>query len=183
MWSPTRGCHGVLLSSMALGEQWQQVQSAITGAERVFRVLALPAETASDEPLSRPMPVHTNGAVAGGFPDAAGCQRRGVAAGLASPIELRDVVFGYLPDRPILRGISFDVAAGEHVALVGRTGAGKTSALHLLAGLYVPWLIAAIDGRQTRTNFAAEWSVWDERHGIEKFKCSIKCRSSCMERR
>jgi len=146
---------------MALGEQWQQVQSAITGAERVFRVLALPAETASDEPLSRPMPVHTNGAVAGGFPDAAGCQRRGVAAGLASPIELRDVVFGYLPDRPILRGISFDVAAGEHVALVGRTGAGKTSALHLLAGLYVPWSgsvrVAGLDPR---------WLSEDERRRV-----------------
>jgi ATP-binding cassette subfamily B protein len=39
----------------------------------------------------------------------------------------------------VLRRVSLVVRAGEHVALVGRTGAGKTSALHLIAGLYAPW--------------------------------------------
>src|SRR5262249_40542479 len=42
-------------------------------------------------------------------------------------------------EQPVLRGISLVVGRGEHVALVGRTGAGKTSILHLLAGLYAPW--------------------------------------------
>jgi ATP-binding cassette subfamily B protein len=52
---------------------------------------------------------------------------------------LSHVVFGYTEGQPILHGLSLEVRRGEHVALVGRTGAGKTSALHLLAGLYRPW--------------------------------------------
>jgi ATP-binding cassette subfamily B protein len=61
-------------------------------------------------------------------------------------------VFGYGDDRPVLRGISLAVRAGEHVALVGRTGAGKTSALHLLAGLYAPWAgTVRVAGRDPRT--------------------------------
>lgn len=39
----------------------------------------------------------------------------------------------------MLHGVTLHVAPGEHVALVGRTGAGKTSIVHLLAGLYEPW--------------------------------------------
>jgi ATP-binding cassette subfamily B protein len=39
----------------------------------------------------------------------------------------------------VLHGVSLRVAPGEHVAVVGRTGAGKSSAMHLLAGLYAPW--------------------------------------------
>jgi ATP-binding cassette subfamily B protein len=50
------------------------------------------------------------------------------------------VRFGYLADRPVLDRLSMVVRPGEHVALVGRTGAGKTSTLHLLAGLYRPWV-------------------------------------------
>ena len=41
--------------------------------------------------------------------------------------------------QPVLHRTTLKVGSGEHVALVGRTGAGKTSALQLLAGLYVPW--------------------------------------------
>gem|GEM_PF-6248224 len=52
---------------------------------------------------------------------------------------LRNVVFGYAPEQPALRGISFRVVPGEHVALVGRTGAGKSSVLQLVGGLYAPW--------------------------------------------
>jgi ATP-binding cassette subfamily B protein len=54
-------------------------------------------------------------------------------------VELRDVVFGYLPGHPVLHGITLAVQPGEQLALVGRTGAGKSSAIHLLCGLYAPW--------------------------------------------
>lgn len=49
---------------------------------------------------------------------------------------LRDVSFGYEPDRPILRGVDLEVRPGEVVALVGRTGAGKTSICGLLTRAY-----------------------------------------------
>jgi ATP-binding cassette subfamily B protein len=39
----------------------------------------------------------------------------------------------------VLHGVRLEVQAGEQVALVGRTGAGKTSLLHLIGGLYAPW--------------------------------------------
>lgn len=99
----------------ALGEEWQAVQGAMAGGERIFATLALAPDEARD--------------------------RAGQAALDREPfaIHLGNVVFGYADDRPVLRGISLAVRAGEHVALVGRTGAGKTSALHLLAGLYAPW--------------------------------------------
>jgi len=56
-----------------------------------------------------------------------------------SALVLNRVEFGYTEGQPVLHGLSLAVQRGEHVALVGRTGAGKTSALHLLAGLYPPW--------------------------------------------
>jgi len=69
------------------------------------------------------------------------------------------VEFGYAAGQPVLHGLSLEVRAGEHVALVGRTGAGKTSALHLIAGLYRPWagrvLVAGHDpARLTEAAFA-----------------------------
>ena len=96
----------------ALGDEWQTVQGALSGAERIFEVLALPVDQA---PPSPPQRQQSSGLV---------CEK---------------VVFGYAPDAPVLRGVTLHVAAGEHVALVGRTGAGKTSMVHLLAGLYAPW--------------------------------------------
>jgi ATP-binding cassette subfamily B protein len=49
------------------------------------------------------------------------------------------VTFGYAEGQPIVHNIDMVIQPGEHVALVGRTGAGKTSALSLLGGLYEPW--------------------------------------------
>jgi ATP-binding cassette, subfamily B, multidrug efflux pump len=95
------------------GDQWQTVQAALSGAERIFQVLALPAETAPAPAAPR--------------------------LGARDLVQVQDVVFGYVADRPVLHGVRLHVAAGEQVALVGRTGAGKTSLLHLVGGLYAPW--------------------------------------------
>jgi ATP-binding cassette, subfamily B, multidrug efflux pump len=99
----------------ALGEEWQTVQGAVAGAERVFATLSL--APGDDGPAVAPAP----------------------ARSAPAPIQLDDVGFGYADGLPVLHRISLAVGPGEHVALVGRTGAGKTSALHLLAGLYAPW--------------------------------------------
>ena len=49
-----------------------------------------------------------------------------------------NVSFAYRPDEPILRNLSFRIAAGEHVALVGPTGSGKSTVIRLLCRLYEP---------------------------------------------
>jgi ATP-binding cassette, subfamily B, multidrug efflux pump len=107
----------------ALGEEWHTVQSALSGAERIFDVLNLPAE-GRPPGNGRPDP----------WPGSADAGDRVTPA-----IVLERVSFGYLPDAPVLRDVSLAVRPGEHVALVGRTGAGKSSVLHLLGGLYTPW--------------------------------------------
>lgn len=53
-------------------------------------------------------------------------------------LALRDVRFGHDPDRPVLRGVSFTVAHRQHVALVGRSGAGKSTVFALVARFYEP---------------------------------------------
>jgi len=53
-------------------------------------------------------------------------------------IAFRDVSFSYQPDRPVLDHVSFEVAAGELVALAGATGAGKTSCANLLLRFWDP---------------------------------------------
>jgi ATP-binding cassette subfamily B protein len=112
----------------ALGEEWQTVQGAMAGAERIFATLAI-------------------------APDDVGGGNGQMKHGRELPaIDLSKVVFGYGDDQPVLHGISLVVSGGEHVALVGRTGAGKTSVLHLLAGLYAPWAgTIRVTGRDPRT--------------------------------
>ena len=100
---------------MSLGNEWQTVQAALAGLERIFQVLALPSEAPVSGSSHQP-PYSSSAA-----------------------IEMREVVFGYLSDRPVLRGVSLAAQPGEHIVLVGRTGAGKSSVLHLLGGLYTPW--------------------------------------------
>jgi ATP-binding cassette subfamily B protein/subfamily B ATP-binding cassette protein MsbA len=55
----------------------------------------------------------------------------------APQIEFRDVTFAY-DDQPVLRGLSFTAEAGQMTALVGASGAGKTTIFHLLTGLSDP---------------------------------------------
>jgi len=105
----------------ALGEQWQTVQGALAGVERVFAVLAEPSDLVESNAVHATLPTSDT-------------MPAGQAAG-----ELLDVTFGYAPGNPILHGVTIRIMPGEHVALVGRTGAGKSSALSLLGGLYEPW--------------------------------------------
>jgi len=55
---------------------------------------------------------------------------------VAGRVEYDDVTFSYLPDRPVVRNLSFAVDAGDTVAFVGPTGAGKSTAAKLLLRLY-----------------------------------------------
>ena len=53
-------------------------------------------------------------------------------------INLGKVDFAYRPDVPVLRGVDLDVPAGQTVALVGATGAGKTTIAKLISRFYDP---------------------------------------------
>jgi ATP-binding cassette subfamily B protein len=55
---------------------------------------------------------------------------------LRGQVTFEDVEFGYVAHDPVLKGISFDVAPGEMIGLVGHTGAGKSTIIHLLTRLY-----------------------------------------------
>ena len=96
-----------------VGQKAASLQSYLASAERVFSVLDrvedVP-EHAGASPLSR-----ASGAVT-----------------------FRHVCFSYEQNRTVLRDISFDVPAGTRVAIVGRTGAGKTTILNLLTRFYDP---------------------------------------------
>ncbi len=102
---------GFFAPIVALGDQWNAVQAALAGAERVFEVLNLaPEAPPSGEP----------------------------AAPLGAGIAVSGVRFSYYDGRPVLRHVSLAVRPGERVAVVGRTGAGKSTLLALLGGLYQP---------------------------------------------
>ncbi|MEG1515660.1 MAG: ABC transporter ATP-binding protein [Clostridia bacterium] len=95
----------------AIAGMFNTIQSALAGAERVFAVLDQP-EQAPDRPDAVAHP-HPQGHV-----------------------RFEDVCFAYAPGRPVLRNITFDVPAGETVALVGETGSGKTTIVNLLTRFY-----------------------------------------------
>jgi ATP-binding cassette subfamily B protein len=102
------------------------LQSAVASAERVFELL--------DEPEEAPDPAIPLELTA-----------------TEGHIALRDVSFRYLPDRPLMEGLSLEVPAGETVAIVGPTGAGKTTLVNLLLRFYeIDRGEISIDGVDTR---------------------------------
>ncbi len=103
------------------------MQSGIASAERVFDFLDAPDET----------------------PDQADPAR---LDGVRGAVEFDDVSFRYVADRPLITGMDLSVAPGETVAIVGPTGAGKTTLVNLLMRFYdIDSGRIAIDGVDTAT--------------------------------
>jgi ATP-binding cassette subfamily B protein len=101
-----------------LSTKYTIIQSAMAAAERVFGFLSN-TEVEPEDGERAPAPARPSR-----VPDA------GVA------IEFSHVHFGYRPDDSVLHDVSFRVRRGEHVALVGATGAGKTTTISLILRLY-----------------------------------------------
>jgi ATP-binding cassette, subfamily B, bacterial len=107
-------------------QTWGQVEGAKAGLRRCLELLAIDPEI-QDRPGARAMP-----------------RARG-------EIDFQDVVFSYGPTNPVLKGISFTARAGESIAIVGPSGAGKTTLTSLLMRFYEPQQGAIqIDGRDLR---------------------------------
>jgi ATP-binding cassette subfamily B protein len=94
-----------------LSEKYNILQSAMASSERIFKLLdTSPTVLAPDSP--RPAPA------------------------IISPIEFDHVWFAYKDDDWVLRDVSFTIAPGETIAVVGHTGAGKTTLISLLLRFY-----------------------------------------------
>jgi len=115
---------GTVVSFLSYSKQFAQplnsiagmfntIQSALAGAERVFEILDSEEEAADSEDAME-------------------------ADQLRGEVTFDNVSFSYNKTTPILKNVSFHVKAGEVVALVGETGAGKTTIVNLLTRFYDP---------------------------------------------
>jgi ATP-binding cassette subfamily B protein len=74
-----------------------------------------------------------------------------LSAPVRGHVRLEDAVFGYEPDRPVLAGVSLEAQPGETLALVGSTGAGKSTLVSLIPRFFDPWSgRVTLDGRDVR---------------------------------
>ncbi len=75
-------------------------------------------------------------------------------ARMGGAIRFESVTFGYEPGRPVLHDVSFDAQPGETIAIVGPTGAGKTTMMNLLVRFFDPWegaiTVGGVDLRDVR---------------------------------
>jgi len=92
-----------------ISDKFNILQSAMAGGERVFALLDEEHQIADNGTVTQP---------------------------IRGDIEFRDVHFSYKPDEPVLRGMSFHVREGEKLAIVGTTGAGKTTISNVLTRLW-----------------------------------------------
>lgn len=110
-----------------MAEKYNVMQAAMASAERIFHLMD------RGEALEAPR------RPAESFPPGPG------------EVRFEQVIFGYEPDKPVLKGVDFDIPAGQTWAVVGPTGAGKTTLVNLLMRLMDPQAgRVLIDGRDLR---------------------------------
>ena len=109
-----------------LASLYNSIQAAIAGAERIFQVIDEEPEQAD-------------------APDAISLRN------VNGDLEMKDVYFGYKPEKLILKGVSLHATPGTKIALVGETGAGKTTILNMLPRFFdIKSGEITIDGISTR---------------------------------
>ncbi|MDO4945072.1 MAG: ABC transporter ATP-binding protein [Ruminococcus sp.] len=94
-----------------IANQYANIQTAIAGAERIFEVME--ADKERDD----------------------GTESFDVQS-VKGDIRFKDIRFGYVPEKPVLKGLDLDVKAGQKIAIVGATGSGKTTIVNLLTRFY-----------------------------------------------
>ena len=90
-----------------------ELQNAMSCADRIFELLDTPSQT-PDAPDARVLTAET----------------------VDGTVELKDVAFRYVPDRPLIEHFNLSVQTGQRVAIVGPTGCGKTTLINLLMRFY-----------------------------------------------
>lgn len=90
-----------------------ELQSTLAAAERVFRVLDEPIEKIVENPLILNKPIQGH-------------------------VQFENVSFGYLANKPVIKDVNLNIKPGSLVAIVGPTGAGKTTLINLIMRFYSP---------------------------------------------
>ncbi len=109
-----------------IGNLYNQSLTAMAGAERVFGLLDRQPEWSDSDDAYELPPIQGR-------------------------VELSGVTFGYDPERPVLHEVNLTAESGQTIALVGRTGSGKSSIINLIARFYLPQQgQVLIDGHDTR---------------------------------
>ncbi|HGY5555255.1 MAG: ABC transporter ATP-binding protein [Prochlorococcus sp.] len=123
-----------------LADRFTQIQGGLTAVERIGELLEQPLDIV-DQSSNYQSPIKTASIASGSL-----------ASAPFGEVVFEGVSFAYRPDEPILQELSFRIAPGEHVALVGPTGSGKTTLIRLLCRLYEPQLgRIMLDGVDIRT--------------------------------
>ena len=122
-----------------IADIFNELQSSVEAGERVFRIIDEPVEPA-DRADAR------------------------VLAGVQGRVELEHVSFGYTPERTVLKDFSLEARPGQLIAIVGPTGAGKTTLINLLMRFYDPQSgVIRVDGQEipglTRSSLRLAWSM------------------------
>jgi ATP-binding cassette subfamily B protein len=109
-----------------LSQQYTQLQRAGVGAERIFNIMDMPIQIQDRADALTLPPVR-------------------------GEVEFRDVVFGYTSDRMVLHGLNLHILPGQTIAIVGPTGAGKSTIAGLISRFYdVTGGAVLIDGYDVR---------------------------------